>query len=145
MPSPSPSSNCCSPANSPSFYTEHDAICQNQDTRDVKYKKKGFYKYNSSKRKTRKNVGPLLSGAGDLVTKDVEKTGIFHVFFASDFTEYRKLGEVAATPDGWVAVQGDLERQEKWANRHLIKFKKGKCKVLHLGRNKPHAPGHTGG
>jgi len=36
--------------------------------RDVKNNKKGFFKYISSKRKTRDNVGPLLNEVGVLVT-----------------------------------------------------------------------------
>jgi len=39
---------------------------------------KDFYKYVSSKRKTRENMGPLLSRPGDLLTKDqgTEKTKV---------------------------------------------------------------------
>ncbi|KAK4825453.1 hypothetical protein QYF61_027608 [Mycteria americana] len=44
--------------------------------RDVKGDKKGFCKYLSGKRKTRKNVGSLLNGAGDLVTQDMEKAEV---------------------------------------------------------------------
>ena len=31
----------------------------------------------------------------------------------------------------------ELDMLEKWADRNLVKFIKGNCKVLHLGRNNP--------
>jgi len=34
-------------------------------------------------------------------------------------------------------IQRGLNRKKKWAERDLIKFSHGKCKVLHLGRNNP--------
>lgn len=37
--------------------------------RDVRGNKKGFYRYINSKRKVRGYVGPLLNGAGELVTE----------------------------------------------------------------------------
>ena len=52
---------------------------------DVKRNKKDL-KYTGNKRKTRGNVGLLLNGAGDLVTKDMEKAGVLGAFFALDFT-----------------------------------------------------------
>jgi len=42
--------------------------------RDVKDNKKDFFKYSSSKWKTREKVRPLLNKVGVLMTEDVEKT-----------------------------------------------------------------------
>jgi len=41
---------------------------------------------------------------------------------------------VANTTDGCAAIQRDLNRLENWSERNLMKFSKGKCQVLHLGR-----------
>lgn len=38
----------------------------------------------------------------------------------------KKLGVVADKPEGRAAIQRDLGRLEKWANRSLIEFNKGK-------------------
>ena len=55
----------------------------------------------------------------------------------SRFAGDTKLGGVADMPGGHAAIQRDLDRLEKCANRNLMKINKEKCKVLHLGRNKP--------
>ena len=48
-----------------------------------------------------------------------------------------KLSGEVDTSEGRAAPQGDLERLEEWANKNLMKFNKGKCKVLHLGKHNP--------
>ncbi|KAK4830089.1 hypothetical protein QYF61_008427 [Mycteria americana] len=55
----------------------------------------------------------------------------------SKFAHDTKLGGEADMPEGCAAIQRDLDRLEKCADRNLMKFNKGTWKVLHLGRNKP--------
>lgn len=52
----------------------------------------------------------------------------------SKFADDTKLGGMA---EACAAIQRDLERLEKWADRDLMQFNKEKCRVLHLRRNKP--------
>lgn len=55
------------------------------------------------------------------------------------FAGVTKLGGAGNASYGCAAIQRDLSRVEKWVNRIRLKFRKGKCQVLHLGR-KSEAP-----
>jgi len=54
--------------------------------RDVKTNEKGFFNYISSKRKTRDNVGLLLTEVDVLVMEDAAKAKLLNAFFASVFS-----------------------------------------------------------
>ena len=54
----------------------------------------------------------------------------------SKFADDSKLGGVADIPEGHAAIRRDLNRLEKWADRNLTKFSKGKCKVLHTMKHR---------
>jgi len=50
----------------------------------------------------------------------------------SNFADDTKLEWVADTPEACASIQRDLDQLEIWAERNLMKFIKGKCRVLHL-------------
>lgn len=53
----------------------------------------------------------------------------------STFVDDMKPGGVADSPEGCTAIQRDLNRPERWADKNPMKF--NKCRGLPLGRNHP--------
>ncbi|GAB0208353.1 mitochondrial enolase superfamily member 1 [Grus japonensis] len=60
-----------------------------------------------------------------------------HGLTKGKFTDDTKLDGVADTLEGCTAIQRDMDRLENWTKRNHMKFSKGKCRVLHLGKNNP--------
>ncbi|GAB0209109.1 mitochondrial enolase superfamily member 1 [Grus japonensis] len=92
--------------------------------RDVKDKKKGFFKYISSKRTTRENVGLLLNEVGALVMEDTEKAELLNATFASLFTAKVGPQETQTLEVGQkVLRKEDLPLvEEDWVREHLGKL-----------------------
>ncbi|GAB0182821.1 mitochondrial enolase superfamily member 1 [Grus japonensis] len=87
--------------------------------RDVKDNKKSFFKYIISKRKTRKNVGPLLNEVNAQVTEDTDKAELLNAFFASVFTakaspqetQTLEVGEKVCRKEDFPLVEEDRVRE----------------------------------
>lgn len=79
-----------------------------------------------------------LRGQSYLINDDVDC--IF-----SRFADGTKLGRTSDMQKVFAAIQKDLDRLENWAVWNLMKFNKGKCKVLPLGRTSPMQQMYVGG
>lgn len=43
--------------------------------------------------------------------------------------------KVIDAPEGYVAIQRDVDRLEKWVDRNFLKFNEGKAQAVHLRMN----------
>ncbi|XP_009950930.1 PREDICTED: uncharacterized protein LOC104347561 [Leptosomus discolor] len=68
----------------------------------------------------------IINNLGDWAVRTINK-------FADD----TELGRVADMLKGHAAIQRDLDRLERLADRNLMKFNEGECKVPRMGRNNP--------
>ncbi|KAJ7413641.1 hypothetical protein WISP_89210 [Willisornis vidua] len=53
------------------------------------------------------------------------------------FTSDIKLCGAVDTPEGWDAIQRDLDKLKRWAHGNIVMFNRAKCKVLHPSWGKP--------
>lgn len=81
--------------------------------RDIKTNKKGFYRYISSKGRTKKNTDPMLNGVRGLMTENMEKAEVLKVFFILVFTSKTGLQE-SQVPETSVKVKSKDNLPSLW-------------------------------
>jgi len=95
---------------------------------------------------------PVMSG---VPRRSVLGLVLFHMFVGdmgsgtectlSKFVDDTKLCGVVDPLEGRDAIQGDLDRLERWACMNRMKSNKAKCRVLHVGRGNPKHKYRLGG
>ncbi|KAJ7409098.1 hypothetical protein WISP_116659 [Willisornis vidua] len=116
-------------------------------TKDNRHKYLGFFKYINNKRKIKDNVSPLLNEVETLVMVDTEEAKFLNTFLGFVFSDKtRRQGsqtQESKEKECWnenlslvMKNWKDLDSLDTRAE-NCLKFKKGKCRVLHLGKNKP--------
>ncbi|GAB0183508.1 mitochondrial enolase superfamily member 1 [Grus japonensis] len=76
-------------------------------------------------------LGPVLFSVF-INDSDVGLEGV-----VSKFADDSKLGGAVDSVEGGEALQRDLDKLENWAITNRMRFNKGKCQILHLGRCNP--------
>lgn len=77
-------------------------------------------------------MGPMLF---NIFSSDID-SGIKYILIK--FVDDNKLCDKVKMTEGWDATQRDLDSLCQWDKEKLMRFKKSKCKVLHMGNgNQP--------
>ena len=78
-------------------------------------------------------IGPLLFL---LYIDDIDDEGA-NISVIRKFADDTKLGQIIKSDADRAALQGSLEKMEKWAEKWGMSFNVAKCKILHIGRTNP--------
>ena len=92
--------------------------------------------------KIQMDIGDKWYPSGTVVSP-VLGPGLFNTFInnidsriehtLSKFEDDTKLSGVVNMPEGWHAIQRDLDKLKKCAHVNLMRFNMAKCWVLHMG------------